>query len=93
MEFSAKPDGRHNFSADLTYAQHLKSLNKIADCIQHLQLMLRKYNYDVNYKQKILLNIAILSYKENDLEKALTYFLVAFQLDKNSQLLQVRILS
>lgn len=82
----------HNFAADVGYAQHLINLKKISDCNQHLHSMLKKYKHNDAFKQKILLHMAMLYFKENDFKKALSIFLEAIQLDKDSQVLQVRLL-
>lgn len=71
------------------FAHCLLVLNKISECIQHLQEMSAKFKDNVECKQKILLNIAILSFKEKNFEEASTNFLEAIEVDTENQLLQV----
>lgn len=89
MDYFKKSAEFLNFPADITYARCLVELNRVSECIQHLSVMLTKYKDDANNKQKILLDIAMLSCKKNDYDKASTNFLEAILLDKESSLLQV----
>lgn len=89
MEYFKKSAELLNFPADITYAKCLMELNRVSECIQHLEDMSEKYQDIVSQRQQLLLNIAMLACKENDLEKASIKFLKAIELDTDSQLLQV----
>lgn len=90
MEYLKKSAEHFNFPADITYAKCLMELNKVLNCTQHLQNMLCKYK-SVSDMQQILLDLAMLYWRESNFNVAATNFLKAVELDQVSQLLQVNL--